>query len=268
MSRAELAGIIPADMPWVTWVTRPAPIPAFASAGRRDALVLADSSWRQNAEDMGWPADRVAVGGWPPLGDARQVPPPSSPVLAVVSDTRPVAMPEALAEFSSHAMLWRHIAAELSTDPFAIGDGPAEYLERRMKQAGVAAEGFDAALFLERLILPTYEQAVARLLLRAGLPLRLYGAGWDAIEEFTPHAEGAHASRAGLLRIRQEVSAIVDCSAGFHPRPLHRLGRPVVPRATAERHLLATARQALSRPLPPRPTAAPVALRDVLLIAR
>ena len=266
MSRADLAGIIPADLPWVTWVTRPVPIPVAAFAGTRDALVLADEAWWRIAEGAGWARDRVAFGGWPRFEDDAQASPPSS-LLAVVSDTRPVVMPEALTEFSSHAMLWGHIAAELSADPFAIGAGPAEYLQRRMKQAGVAAEGFDAAPFLERLILPAYEQAVARLLLRAGLPVRLYGAGWDAVEGFAPHAAGALTSRADLLRIRADVTAVVDCSAGSC-QALHRLGRPVVPRATDPRRLVAAAKQALSQGLSAKPPAAPLALRDVLALVR
>jgi hypothetical protein len=268
MSRPDLAGVVPAEMPWVTWVTRPASIPAFDAVGARDALVVADPSWRQHATAAGWPADRVAVGGWPAVSAGGPVPPPPSPVLAVVSDTRPVVMPEALAEFSSHAMLWRHIVAELSADPFALGEGPAQYLQRRMKQSGIGAEGFDAGVFLERLILPTYEQAVARLILHAGLPLRLYGAGWDAIEELTPRAAGGVASRADLLRIRRDVTALVDCSAGFNPPPLHRLGRPVVARAMDRRHLLAAAKQALGQGLSAETTASPVTLPNVLALLR
>ena len=57
-------------------------------------------------------------------------------------------MPPALDEFSSHQLLWNHVAAELASDPFAIGEGPGPYLERSMKRHGVSAEGFDAGIRL------------------------------------------------------------------------------------------------------------------------
>src|SRR5207237_923801 len=83
------------------------------------------------------------------------------PVLALVEDTHPVVMPEVLAEFSSHQMLWERIADELASDPFALTDGPAPYLEGRMRRLGVSAEGFDAASFIERLGRPVVAAATS-----------------------------------------------------------------------------------------------------------
>ena len=244
-SRADLPGVVPAAMPWITWVTRAAAIPAFAAAGPSDALLLADEGWRAVAHAAGWPAVRATVAGWP----AVHVPTPhprAAPSLAVVADTRPVVMPDALAEFSSHALLWDAIAAELAADPFALNQPPAAYLQQRMKRHGVSPQGFDAAAFLERLIVPAYEQSVARLLARANLPVRLFGAGWQHCDDLRPLAAGPVLSRADLARIGRSATAVVDVSPAPGGYPVQRLGRPVVAAAAGgRRRLLDAARNAL-----------------------
>jgi hypothetical protein len=271
-SRADLPGVMPAEMPWLTWVTRADRIPAFVSASRRDGLVLADSSWRSPAADAGWPSGRITVGGWPPLEGQPITTPP--PVLAVVEDTRPLAMPETLAEFSSHQMLWERVADELALDPFALGDGPGAYLDRRMRRLGVSAEGFDAALFLERLILPACAQSIVRLLLRESLPVRLYGTGWDQIEEFIPHFAGRVGSRADLVRLRDAAAAFVLVSPTQDSHPMHRLGRPVLSSTAssnrqrfirAARDVLAGARDVLAGATVPLQTQ-PVSMLEFLAL--
>ena len=241
-SRVDLPGVVPDHMPWVTWVTRPMSIPPVDSAGRADVLVLADPTWQRSAQDAGWPAERVSTGGWPVAPAAID----SSPqVLGVITDTLAVAMPEALGEFSSHQLLWTDIAAELAADPFSMRDNSASYLERQMKRRGVSADGFDSALFLDRLIFPTYVQAVVRFLIREKVPVRLFGRGWDETHEFREHAAGPVTSRAAFLRIREEIAAVVDVSPPPGGHPLHRLGLPVV-RADSARELIAQARRALA----------------------
>jgi len=253
-------------MPWLTWVTRADRIPAFGSAGPRDGLVLADGAWRPRAEHSGWPAGRITVGGWPPLEGQPHADPP--PVLAVVEDTRPVLMPETLAEFSSHQMLWERIADELAADPFALGDEPGAYLDRRMRRLGVSAEGFDAALFLERLILPACAHSIVRLLLRENLPVRVYGAGWDEIEEFIPLFAGRVGSRADLVRLRDAAAAaFVQVTPAQGPHPIHRLGRPTVsPSSCSNRQrFIQAARDALAGATVPLQTQ-PVSMREFLAL--
>ena len=254
-SRADLPGVVPPAMPWATWVTRPGSLPGFEAAGPADVLVLAEAAWEAHAAAAGWPADRVAVGGWPSLA-AGPVAETTPRCLAVVADTRRVAMPEAVCEFSSHALLWDHIAAELAADPFPAAPSPAAYLEKQMKHHGVGSEGFDAAAFVERLIVPAFEQAVARLLTRQGLPVRLFGSGWDEIEGLDGCAAGPVTSQADLASIAERAAAVVDVCPLPDLRPVHRLGRPVVSARAArgKRNLLEGARAALRGSVPAAPT--------------
>ena len=245
-SRADVPAVIPMNMPWLTWVTRGGTIPAIELAGPADALVVTDPTWREDAMRSGWPGGRVAVGGWPQAcGDPSCTPPRA---LGIVADTRPVVAPEQLAEFSSHQLLWDRTAAELATDPFALNGSPAQFLERQMRRHGVSADGFDAGLFLERLILPAYQQAIARLLLHQGLPLRLFGAGWDCIDDFRPHAAGAVTSRDNFARLGNAAAAFVHVWPTPHVHPIHRLGRPVVsPRPSlGHAHFVTSAKRALA----------------------
>jgi hypothetical protein len=265
-TRADVPGVLPPAMPWLTWVTRPTSIPPFEKVGPADGLVLADPAWRDRAAAAGWPAERVLVGGWPTARAESHAAPPR--VLAIVADTIPVAAPERLAEYSSHRLLWDHLAAELETNPFAVGDSPAQFLERRMTRHGVRPDGFDAALFLERLILPAYAQSIARTLLTGGVPLRLFGAGWDRIDEFRPHAAGAVTSREGLNTIASHASALVHVWPGVESHPMHRLGLPVLrpDRAPDRARLLSAARQYLAGGKVDADAVSPVSLRTLLAL--
>jgi hypothetical protein len=264
-SRADLPGVVPMAMPWLTWITQPAAIPPGASAGPADALVVADPAWRERAIQAGWPAERVGAGGWPL---PTEVPPASTRTLAVVADIRPVVPPEHLSEFSSHQLLWDQIEAQLAADPFSLGESPRAYLKQRMRRHGVSGEGFDATLFLEHLVLPAYEQAIVRLLLREGLQLRLFGAGWQDIGEFTAHAAGAVKSRFELAQICRQAIALVHVWPGMDLRPLHRLGRPVVKQhgAMGRRQFIESARRALTGEAAQPPRWEPVSLGHFLAL--
>jgi hypothetical protein len=263
-ARADLPGVLPPDMPWITWITTPAKIPPFTTAGPRDALLVADLAWRELARSSGWPENKVAVAGWPapapvPAGGC------DAPTLAIVSDTRPVVAPERLAEFSSHQLLWNAIAAELSSDPFALGDDPVAYLEQRMRRHGVSPGAFDHALFLGDLILPTYEQCLARILLKEGIPLLLHGHGWADVNEFHPHAAGPVTSRADLARICSRSRAIIHALPTSHAHPADSVGLPVLRRGGESRAAyLRTVRAALNGQFAPRPQVAALALDQFL----
>ena len=71
----------------------------------------------------------------------------------------------------------------MESDPLLLagpGADPGAYLEERRRACEVAGENFDRQLFLGQLIFPCYARSIARLLLAAGLPLRLYGRGWES----------------------------------------------------------------------------------------
>ena len=263
-SRADLPNVLPPDQPWITWLTAPN-VPARGACGPRDALLLADPAWRDLALRAGWTDSELSVAGWPtapaPAGDREG--------LALIADTRPVVMPEKLAEFSSHQLLWGAIAAELSKDPFCLGDDPAAFLEQRMRRAGVRPEGFDAALFLTHLILPAYEQSLARLILAERLPLRLHGHGWADIEEFRAHAAGPITSRASLARIAAESRAIVHAVPSNHAHPADGLGVPVVRRHGMSRAVyIQSLRAALAGHVPLPAPVSPLSLHTLARATR
>ena len=267
-ARADLPVVLPAEIPWITWATRSTSIPPADVAAPHDALIVVDTDLRHRALRLGWPAARVGVAGWPPIipAGAAALGSAQRPVLAVIADTVPIVEPERLAEFSSHRLLWHHIATRLAADPFALREDAAAYLEDKMRRHAVGADGFDAALFLQHLILPAYAQGLARILLRAGLPLRLHGAGWDRIDEFRGAAAGPVASTSDLARIAREAAAVVDVWPAGAAAPLARLGRPVVRRgiATSVGAFCDAARRALPGGRHEAPPADPVSLQSFL----
>jgi hypothetical protein len=235
--RADSNHLVPIEHSWITWLTR-AMIPAFSTAGPADALILADNRWRSLARDAGWPDDRVHVCPWPmsmirtaesnasghlsthgsAVGLANQI--IAKPTLGLLCDTGTIQIPRSIGEFSSHAILWEMIEAELHTDPLVVDDAD-HYLRNRAGQLNIDLETLDKPGFIEHLILPAYQQGLARLLIAAGLPIRLCGRGWELIPEFTNHAQGP-------LITRSDFQTAVDSSTAFDAagKPvLHRWGR-------------------------------------------
>lgn len=228
VARADAPAVAHPEMPWITWVTTPR-VPSAQAAGPSDALLLADPAWRSAARDAGWPAEKLHVAGWPAL--ARTAAKPAAGAgLAIVADTCRLDPPERLAEFSSHLLLWERIRSDLARDPFLVGDDPAQFLNRMMRQFGIPGEAFDRRLFVDRLIVPAFQQGVARILLRENLPIRLHGHGWDRIDEFRPHAAGVVSSSRALRSIAREAAALIHVWPGGHAHPIDALGRPVVRR--------------------------------------
>ena len=263
VTRADAPGVLPADVPWVTWVTSPR-VPSFEPAGPRDALLVADPAWKRDAKDAGWPADRVAVAGWPTTSTPDAPASPSAP-LAVIADTLPLGdePPQRLSEFSSHLLLWNEILAEISSGPFTVGDDAAQYLAARMRRFGITDAGFDHRLFVERLIVPAYQQAVARALLRANVPLLLFGEGWGGIDEFSPHAGGAVRSRRDLRCATRGVRGLVHVWPAAHAHPIDAIGLPVLrPCGESLRSFIELA----SKPLPQGPSHALPPLRAEALL--
>jgi len=246
VGRGDLAGAAPAGMPWVTWMTTPR-VPPCPPAEPNDFLLVADEAWKPGAVAAGWPAERVHVASWPAMFEPAQAA-PSRGELAIVADTSPLDPPERLKEFSSHLLLWERLRRDLAADPFRAGDDPEQLLERTMRQCGVADEGLDRRLIVERLIVPAYQQGLAAILLRERLPLRLYGAGWDRIEAFRAHAVGAVGSFRRLRQIARETAAFVNAWPSSHAHAVDAIGGPVVRRRDpAGRSFVGDAMRALSR---------------------
>jgi hypothetical protein len=224
--RSYAQGAIPAELPWITWVTTPN-IPPAATAGPRDHLLIVDPDWKAFAERAGWTSKQIHPARWPQMkldaGNAT-----ISAGLTLIADTLSLEVPESVAEYSSQRLLWEYIRDELAHDPFVLGEDIERYLAARRARFQVGEDGFTPGLFVDRLIVSAYQQGIARLLLREGLPIRVFGKGWHGIEEFTPVARGAVGSRSQLQQIVAESPALIHVWPSRHVRPIEATGIPVV----------------------------------------
>ena len=155
LGRADLPVLLPADVPWLTWVTLPR-VPRFTTAGPRNKLLLVDPNWRALAAEGGWPAGRVEIADWPDLqavwagqestpgllnhasdraygrsrSDASDFARPESDkidpasdagaFLGIIADWSPPEPPERLVDYSSHLLLWNSIRQVLEQDPLLL----------------------------------------------------------------------------------------------------------------------------------------------------
>ncbi len=236
--RADSNQILPHEIPWISWMTI-AGAPPFATAGPRDALILADPAWRSIARQAGWPDDRVKVCGWPVAGSiAAQSEAARSEAarseLAMIANTRSLEIPPAIAQFSSHRLLWELIEEELLDHPLIV-ERAEDYLTDRAGQLNITDDVLDRRAFVQELIIPAYQQGLARLLVKAGLPLALWGQGWEGLEEFAPLARGSLADRAAFDAAVAESAALVFCWPERAAHPIEMTGRPLVHRAGNDR---------------------------------
>ncbi len=244
IARGDLPDVAPVNMPWVTWVVTPR-IPPFAAAGPRDALLMADPAWKETALEAGWPEHRVAIGAWPAIAKSTAQPPAVERHLALIADTRPIEIPQAVEDYSSHRLLWEFAQNELLNDPLRLNAGIDAYLNEGMRCFQIADPGFERRIFLERLIVPAYQQGLARMMINAGLPLRLWGAGWERIDEFRSHACGTVGSREHLSQIVGQASAVVHPLPCGSAHPLDVVGRPVIKSIESRKKFIALCRKAL-----------------------
>jgi len=251
-ARADAPQLLPAGMPWITWLTV-AKIPAHATAGRSDQLLVAAPAWVEMAVQAGWPRDRVHVATWPTM---RLASPATGAPLAIIADTAPVAaLPEQF-DLSSHSLLWELIYSELSANPFLLDD-IGRYLNQRMRRLNISEEHSDYNRFIEQLIVPLYQQGMARAICSARLPLVIHGTGWDLLPEFAPCATGPIRDRSAFERAMQECAAVVDVWPLCNPAAS--AGRSLVRHSGSRESLIRNARAILMHPdaVPPA-TAAPL----------
>jgi hypothetical protein len=258
--RADLPGVVADDIRWITWATQPR-FAAPAAAG--DALLVADERWRAEAIAAGWSADRVRVAGWPMLGGGSI---PHRGPLALIADVSVTAPPDRVKDYSSQAVLWEQIAAELEANPWALGQDLDAYLNARIAQLDIDGEALDRALFAEKVVLPTWRRGVARSLAKANLPLKLYGTGWDEDPEVAHHWAGPINSLQDLRQAAAGAAAVVYPSPVVHAHPAAALGRPVII-AQRSATMLRQAQDAISGrlPLPAAPRA--VLCEQVVLLS-
>ncbi len=228
--RADCNQLISPEIPWITWMTQPG-APPFHTAGPRDILILADEKWRPVARVAGWPAERIRICGWP-VEAAK--PALHQAELGMICDTRKVLAPASVADFSSHRLLWDLIEEELADNPLAVEDVDV-YISDRAGQLNIATEVLDQARFIEGLILPAYQQGLARLLISGGIPLRVYGKGWDELPEFKSRLGGKILYHSDLECALNACCGLVYFQPRQYAHAMEMTGKPIVYRAGADR---------------------------------
>ena len=235
-SRADLPDLVPDAMPWATWLTVPR-IPSPEKAGENDTLLVADPHWKELALQHGWNAERVFIAGWPPVrirsGDEETLSPgvfrmAREPSLAIIADTRPLDPPPRVVEYSSHRLLWEAIRGQLLQDPFALAASADDFLSDCMRRGRVEEEGFDRALFLDGIVLPAWQQGVARALLRARVAIKLYGHAWNELDEFRTAAQGPLRTREQLRHAVKSAEALIHIWPIAHAHPIESAGKPIL----------------------------------------
>ncbi len=246
-SRTDLPGLLPETMPWLTWVTGDR-VPSATLAGIDDHLIVADESVRQAAIRAGWAERRVHIGTWPALpvfAPPQQSGQRNGTPLAIIAGTVSLDTPKDLVEYSSHGLLWEAIREELIRNPFVLTDAAA-YLEDRMRRHSIGQEAFPHTRFIDKLILPAYQQGLARTLVRAKVAVRLWGRGWDALAEFQPHAAGAVTTREQFRQIVADSTALIDLWPGVVGHPVHSTGARIIRPGRSADWFVREARSALS----------------------
>ena len=224
LARGDAAAVVGPDIHWITWQTRPA-IPPAAMIGANDQLIVADPTWQSAAVTAGWPRDRIHVAQSSPT--LLPCPTPLSAVIGILADTLSVEIPDAVRSYSSHQILWETIAAELHDEPLVVVDA-GTYLTSRAKRFGIDPAELSHNAFIEGLILPSYVQGLARQLLEAKLPVRLWGQGWPEMPEFTDHAAGPVTNASDFDAAVAASTVLIRPVPGAHWHPIDSCGRPVV----------------------------------------
>ncbi|HUB27163.1 MAG TPA: hypothetical protein VL992_17180, partial [Tepidisphaeraceae bacterium] len=159
--RSDIPGVLPDELPWITWATKPR-FAAPAPASKRDVVMLADESWRSAAMFAGWTSKNIAIAGWPAL--VKPTAPESGALLVLIADVAAAEKPKRVSDFSSQAVLWDAIAEELQKNPLVLGNDIDAYFSSRMEELSIPAGSVDAELFRKKLILPNWNRGIARLL--------------------------------------------------------------------------------------------------------
>jgi hypothetical protein len=220
--------VVSQAIPWITWAadTR---IPSAQHAAAHDRLITAH---RALAIKCGWRSEQLMEASWPAALPDSSVAGAiaESNCLAFIVATHPIDPPDYLSDFSSHRVLWELIAADLAKDPFALTEDIDAFLTRRMRKLDIAAETLPTLRLVHDLILPAYQQGLARTLIDANVPLRLFGTGWDRLPEFATYAGGVIHSRQQLREIASSHAALVHVWPNSGPHAIDALGKPVLRR--------------------------------------
>lgn len=163
----------------------------------------------------------------------------------MICDTRKIQVPASVANFSSHRLLWELIEEELAANPLAVEDVDV-YLVNRAGQLNISVEVLERPRFIEELIIPAYQQGLARLLIAAKAPIRLWGKGWGDLPEFVPRVGGAILNQDEFEQAIAGCCGLIYCWPSRAAHPIQATGKPVVYRSGADRAALIRAARSVA----------------------
>jgi hypothetical protein len=263
VGRADVAGVLSDSLPVITWASDTR-MPKPQGAAAIDRVITAHPMLAMRA---GWKSNQIIHATWPTACSLADRPAkPRAAELAIIVDTRVIEIPSDLSEYSSHRVLWELIATNLHRDPFVLTDDIEAFLTHRMRKLDIAPESVSPARFINDLIIPAYQQSLARLLLRNQLPLKLYGKNWDQIPELAAHAGGAVVSRDQLNEIAASHAALVNVWIDNGPHAIDALGARVLRRrGNIDTTFINDARQLLSGRAISAPVSVPPLTREMIV---
>ena len=134
-----------------------------------------------------------------------------------------------------------------------------------MKRLGICEQNFDRRRFVEQLIVPAYQQGLARLFLREGFPLRIHGRGWQQIPEFSTRVGGALRTREELLDASRDA-VLVHAWAWAPAHPIESVGPRILRPSGSRQSCLNTARRLLGGMSPPATQRDPLTAQKILTL--
>ncbi|MGH7176676.1 MAG: hypothetical protein ACREJC_04785, partial [Tepidisphaeraceae bacterium] len=231
--RSDAPGILPDDLPWITWITS-GRIPSVDAAAPLDQLLLVDPADVELARSRGWPESRLTV-AQPPVRNCHATP---GGHIAIIVDTFDLSPPADVEEYSSQRLLWEFVVAELRSDPFALDRNVDAYLNSRLAKFEIEPRAVDVAAMAARLVLPAWQRGLAHVLRESGMSLRIHGRGWDRIDAFAAIAPGEVCSREDLCGAIDAAGAILQITPGDRLTAVNFHGRLVLRAGTSRKAFL------------------------------
>jgi hypothetical protein len=225
VGRADLANIVPDNVPWVTFATHR--VPGFVASAPMDVVVVVDEASRERATLAGWPAAQVRFAVEP----VDVLPLETGAGAAVIADCPVIVMPQSIHDMSSHRLAWEWVEQTLSADPLALGGafGGAidPLLQAAATKAGVPAESMPVDVLRDQLIAPLFVREMTRQLVRrAGL--RVFGQGWDQLPDVASAWRWSVGSKDELKAALKQSAVLVDLWPTQSTHRVRRVGRPTL----------------------------------------
>jgi len=209
--------------PWITWVSQGL-IPKRTAANCSDSLVVADKLWAERAAKQDWERNRVGVGT--PEFDA--APPPHAGTATMICDLPNLRPAADLEHFSSLRLLWESLYDRLSESPFDAIDRADEVVAQSMRQLQIDPSRVSLDRFSKGIVPAAFAVGLVRQLLQMGVPLRLYGDGWQQVSEAASVWNGPVKSRESFRAIINSTHTLIHSNPSSQWHPIDAYPRRVI----------------------------------------